>query len=151
MSVKASRERYGFDSDLVLRPYSSTAVATEAVTVNDGININELGAAYWHDGEIPGGNLVIGVQVTSADDTTGDETYTITAYVDAVAAMSTSPVAVGSIDIVRGTSGMFYFSVSAEMIEAVKAAGDTFLGFALTSSGTTPLLAFGVRLCAIEQ
>jgi len=149
MSVNASKARWGVDGDMILRAYSATEVATEAVTVNDGIDLNLLSAAYWQDDTIPFGEVSLAIQVTNADFTSMDETYTFTAYVDDLADMSDSPVAVGAINVLGGSTGIFHLPIDGRVIEALDTdvtSGSKFLSFALTSSGTTPLIAFGIEV-----
>lgn len=149
MSIKASKSRWGVDGDMTLRAYSASEVATEAVTVNDGVDLNQLSAAYWQDDEVPFGDIALAIQVTNADFTTGDETYTFTAYVDDLADMSDTPVAVGAINVLGASTGIFHLPIDGRVIEGLDtdvSSGSKFLSFALTSAGTTPLIAFGIQV-----
>lgn len=147
MGVNASKVKYQLDVDpsVTLRNAADgaeTATATEAA-----ISLKQLDTAYWHGKEIPNGNMVVVINVTALDKTTGDETYQLSLLVDDTANLSDNPVAVASIPVnAIGTYNVIVDSKSIPVLDPDASGTDKWMAIRATLGGTTPSISYGAWL-----
>lgn len=147
MGVNASRMKYMFDGDASVTLRNVSDGAESATATETAISLNELDTAYWHDGtDIPYSYLVVVINITAIDATTGDETYVLTIQVDDTLAQSDTPVTVWTQTIARTFTGVIEAVIPAHNIPKMdtdSSGTDKWMAIKATLGGTTPSLTYG--------
>lgn len=147
MGVTASKVKVQYDAAaaVLLRAASDgaeTATATEAA-----VSLSELDGAYWQtEGEIPHGVFEVVVHVSALDNTTGDETYTLSLVVDDTSNMSDTPREIASLNLATKQTGVYYMYVDSRNIPKLdtdSSGSDKWLAIKATLAGTTPSITYG--------
>lgn len=146
MGVKASKVSHWYDAAPAALLRNAADGAETATAIEASVSLNELDQAYWHDGEIPHGQLTVVVHVTAIDNTTTDETYTIDLIVDDVAAMNDTPRVVATLPLATKQPGVYVMTVdsrSIPLLDTDSSGTDKFLAARATLGGTTPSITYG--------
>lgn len=136
-----------FDSSVILRNVADGAETSTAIET--AVALNELDTAYWHNSQIPNGQLEIVLAVASAKSSDNDETYLLELIVDDVSGMSNDPVVVWSQPIPRGYRGASKIVVDGAAIASLdtdSSGTEKYLAIRATLGGTLPSLVYGASI-----
>lgn len=150
--LNASRVRHLHDADegVVLRDITDGAETSTATET--GVSLKELDQAYWHNGEIPFGVLMVQVQITAcvADDAANAaETYALSLVCDDTQAMSDSPVVLVTVPVPDGYTGMVYMFVDTRTIpdfDPDSSGTDKWLAIRATLTGDVASITYGASI-----
>jgi len=141
MAIMSSQNAFGYDRDsqVVLRAIDATA--RTASGSDTAISLKTLTAAYWDNDEIPDQAFKVVIDVDSADNTTGNETYEIFVEVDTAVGMATA-VTVGHLILSAATAvGQYEILLDGDTISDLEPAA-THIRTRAVLGGTTPIFHF---------
>ena len=113
LNSSRSKALYDASTKAVIRTTTAAAVTSDAT--NTGISLNELRTAYWHNYEIPAGQIEVVINVSAINADGAGTIFTV--LVDDVTTMDDSPVEVGH--LVVQTAGSYRVFVDASIIPRV--------------------------------
>ena len=143
MARMNSRVRHGFDSLLRLSDgltaYTSAGANwTEVASVDAFLDLHALTEAYWDNKEIAiAEEFAIELNILTADDADGTETYVIQVQVDAVSTFDDNPATVLEYTHTRGTTGLRHLAVSRAQLQELDYEA-RYLRLVVFAGGDTP-------------
>lgn len=156
MARMNSKVRHGFDSLLRLSDGLTTHTTvgdnwTEVGGVDAYLDLQSLTEAYWDNKEIAlAEEFAIELNILTADDGDGSETYVIHVQVDAVATFDDNPVTVLSYTHTRGTTGLRHLAVSRAQLQELDYEA-RYLRLIITAGGATPSMTLTAFVAPIRN
>lgn len=141
-----SKYRFIFDADASVTLRGPLAVALTATGADAAVDLGVNKDAYWSDKKLPDEVYYVAFNVSAADRTTGDETYSLALQLCSDAA-GANPVTVAVLPAITAP-GIYVLPVDARTAEAIYGTANvpTHARVNATLAGTTPILSYTAYL-----